>query len=243
MEAALKRSYPRNFPTHSLYWFVGGGVLIYVVAAAFLAPTSVRLLPLEVIQALFHDRFGPFILLFGAPCGIYLIGWRADDLFVWMVAPRALTLDDEGLRDGDTRVRWRDVREIVEQPAHDRVVLRHAGGRYRLRLGLWGDSEELHQEVQGQVVSRLLERVHLQVAAGQEVRFGPLTLGDAGLTHKGRLLTWEDIESIRLQDEVDHGVAARELVIVAQGRTRKFDTSKIVNAPVLLAYLSDRLAG
>lgn len=42
---------------------------------------------------------------------------------------------------------------------------------------------------------------------------------------------------------MDQGYASRELNIVAQGRTRKFDEAKVINAPVLLACLSGRLAG
>jgi hypothetical protein len=135
------------------------------------------------------------------------------------------------------------VKSIVEQHPYDRIVLRHRGGTYRLRLGLWSDAEHLRHEVTGHVVSALLDGVSRQVAAGRPVHFGPLILSNAGLTHKGRLMRWEDIDSIRLQDEEDHAVATRELVIVAQGKPRKIDEAKVVNAPVLLAYLSDRLAG
>ena len=243
MEASLKRSHTLVFPTPALYWFVAGIVMIYVVVAALLTPLSLHLLPRGAIESLLRSYFGFFILLFGIPCGIYVIGWRASDIFAWMRAPRSLELDDEGLRAADTRIAWRDVSAIVEQYNHDRVVLRHRDGTYRLRLNLWSDAEDLHHEVVGHVVSRLLERVNRQVAAGQPVHFGPLTLNDDGLTHKGRLMRWDEIESIRFQDEVDHGVGTRELVIVAQGKPRKIDEAKVVNAPVLLAYLSSRLGG
>ncbi|MFP2899763.1 hypothetical protein [Corallococcus sp. 4LFB] len=224
-------------------WFLAGLALLYVEAAALLDPLGVPLLPHRMIQDVLRSPFGFSLLLLGIPCCIYVLGWRAGDLFAWLRAPHALTVDEDGLRAGTPRIRWRDVREIVEQHAHDRLILRHAGGTLRLRLDLWSDAGALREAVLGQVVSRLLERVSLQVSAGQPVRFGPLTLGDAGLTHRGRLWRWDDIESIRLQDEVDLGFASRELIIVAQGRTRKFDEAKVINAPVLLAYLSDRLAG
>ncbi|RKH67365.1 hypothetical protein D7W81_14015 [Corallococcus aberystwythensis] len=243
LEASLKHSHHKLFPTHSLSWFLAGLALLYIEAAALLDPLGVPLLPHQMVQDVLRSPFGFSLLLLGIPCCIYVLGWRASDLFAWLRAPRTLTVDDSGLSADGTRIRWRDVREIVEQHAHDRVLLRHAGGTLRLRLDLWSDAEALHAVVLEQVVSRLLERVNLQVSAGQPVRFGPLTLGDAGLTHRGRLWRWDDIESIRLQDEVDQGFASRELIIVAQGRTRKFDEAKVINAPVLLAYLSDRLAG
>ncbi|WP_244981785.1 hypothetical protein [Corallococcus exercitus] len=224
-------------------WFLAGLALLYVEAAALLDPLGVPLLPHRMIQDVLQSPFGFHLLLLGIPCCVYVLGWRARDLFAWLWAPHVVTVDDEGLRADVTRIRWRDVREVVEQHAHDRLVLRHAGGTLRLRLDLWSDADALHEAVLSQVVPRLLERVSLQVSAGQPVRFGPLTLGDAGLTHRGRLWRWDDIESIRLQDEVDQGFASRELIIVAQGRTRKFDEAKVINAPVLLAYLSDRLAG
>ncbi|PTL83403.1 DUF6585 family protein [Vitiosangium sp. GDMCC 1.1324] len=240
MEALLKRSYTLVFPTPALYWLVAGIVMIYLVAAAILAPTSLHLLPRGVIESLLRHSFGFLILLFGIPCGVYLIGWRASDIFAWMRAPRSLELDDEGLRAANTRIAWKDVSAIIEQHQHDRVVLRHRNGLYRLRLNLWSDAEHLHRKVTTHVVSGLLDRVNRQVAAGQSVHFGPLTLNGAGLTHKGRLMRWEEIESIRLQDEEEQGVATRELVIVTQGKLRKIDEAKIVNAPVLLAYLSGR---
>ncbi|NNB85876.1 hypothetical protein HJC10_20715 [Corallococcus exiguus] len=243
MEAALKHSHHKILPTHSVYWFLAGLALLYVEAAALLDPLGVPLLPHQMVQDVLRSGFGFYLLLLGIPCCIWVLGWRARDLFAWLLAPHTLTVDDEGLRADGTRIRWRDVREIIEQHADDRVILRHAGGTLRLRLDLWSDPDVLHESVLEQVVSRLLERVNHQVSAGKPVRFGPLVLGDMGLIHRGKLWRWDDIESIRLQDEVDQGYASRELVIVAQGKARKFDEAKVINAPVLLAYLSGRLAG
>nr|WP_249346890.1 hypothetical protein [Corallococcus exiguus] len=243
LEAALKHSHHKILPTHSVYWFLAGLALLYVEAAALLDPLGVPLLPHQMVQDVLRSGFGFYLLLLGIPCCIWVLGWRARDLFAWLLAPHTLTVDDEGLRADGTRIRWRDVREIIEQHADDRVILRHAGGTLRLRLDLWSDPDVLHESVLEQVVSRLLERVNHQVSAGKPVRFGPLVLGDMGLIHRGKLWRWDDIESIRLQDEVDQGYASRELVIVAQGKARKFDEAKVINAPVLLAYLSGRLAG
>ncbi|MCY1033357.1 hypothetical protein OV207_18025 [Corallococcus sp. BB11-1] len=239
----MKRSHSLVFPTSVLYWFFAGLALSYVVLAMLLVPASVHLLPRDMVVGLLQSPMGFFILLFGLPCGIYFIGWRASDLFVWLRAPHSLSLDDEGLRVGALRIAWRNVESVLEVQNHDRVVLRHRDGSYKLRLNLWSDAEALHQDVMEHVVPELLERVREEVAAGRAVRFGPLTLEDAGLSHKGRLMRWEEIESLRFQDEFDHGVSTRQLVIVAHGKPRKIDEAKIPNAPVLLAYLSDRLAG
>ncbi|NVJ23549.1 hypothetical protein HUW62_20190 [Myxococcus sp. AM011] len=238
----LKRVHTLVFPTPAVYWLVVGFILIYVVMAAVLAPLSIHLLPLSMVHALLRSYFGFFILLLGIPCGIYVIGWRASDLFVWLRAPETLTVDSLRLTSGDTTLAWRDVGGIVRQHNHDRLVLRHAGGKYRLRLNLWSDSDELEVEVTDRVVDALLDKVRRQVAAGRSVDFGPLTLSSEGLTHKRQLIRWDDIESIRFQDGHDQGVSTRELVITVNGRFRKIDEEKIVNAPVLLAYLTDRLA-
>ncbi|RKH04018.1 hypothetical protein D7V97_25805 [Corallococcus sp. CA053C] len=239
----LKRAHTLIFPTHALFWLGMGLVFLYGVAAILLAPTSVHLLPRFVVEGLLQSVYGYFFLLLGIPCGIYVIGWRASDVFVWTRAPGTLAVDDQGLRDGTTRIAWRNVHTLVEQHQEQQVVLHHRDGTYRLRLGLWSDADDLRHTVLGNVVPRLLEGVGRQVAAGEPVRFGPLTLSDAGLTHKGQLMRWEDIESIRLQDELDQGAATRELIIVSLGKPRKIDEAKVINAPVLLAYLSDRLAG
>ncbi|MGE6757838.1 DUF6585 family protein [Corallococcus interemptor] len=243
LEAALKHTHHKILPTRALYWFLAGLALLYVEAAALLDPLGVPLLPHRWVQDVLRSGFGFSLLLAGIPYCIWILGWRANDLFAWLMAPHTLTVDDEGLRADATRIRWRDVREIVEQTSDDHVLLRHTGGALKLRLYLWSDPDVLHEAVLEQVVSRLLERVNHQVSAGKPVRFGPLVLSDAGLIHRKKLWRWGDIESIRLQDEVDQGHASRELVIVAQGRPRKFDEAKVINAPVLLAYLSGRLAG
>ncbi|MCY1075822.1 hypothetical protein [Archangium lansingense] len=233
----------RVFPTPVLYWLVAGFILIYLVVAAFLSFGSIYLLPRSFIEGLFRYRSAPFILLLGIPCGIYFIAWRASDLFAWLVAPPKLEVDEEGLRAGDTRIAWRNVSAIVTVQNHDRLVLHHRGGTYRLRLNLWSDAEALYGHVTDHVVEALLQGVQRQVEAGKVVKFGPLTLSGAGLTHKKRLMRWDDIENIRFQDEFDDGVSTRELIITAQGRPLKIDEARIVNAPVLLAYLSQRLAG
>ncbi|WP_141592526.1 DUF6585 family protein [Myxococcus sp. AB056] len=241
-ESSLKRSHTREFPTHVLYWLAAGFALIYVVAAAFLSFGKIYLLPQDFIKGILRYDSAPIVLLAGVPCGLYFIFWRASDVFAWLAAPPKLVVDEECLRAGDTRIAWRNVSAIITEQNHDRLVLRHRGGTYRLRLNLWSDADELYAHVADHVVDALIDGVHRQVNAGKAVQFGPLTLSDAGLTHKKRLMRWDDIESIRFQDEFDSGVSTRELVIAAQGKPLKIDEARIVNAPVLLAYLSQRLA-
>ena|GEM_PF-483653 len=238
----LKLSHTRVFPTAVLYWLAAGFLLIYVVAAAFLSFGSIYLLPRDFIKGLFRYHAAPIMLLAGIPCGLYFIFWRASDFFVWLRSPRTLMVDEEGLRAGNTRIAWRNVSTIISVQNDDRLVLRHRGGTYRLRLNLWSDAEALYDHVTSHVVEVLLQGVHRQVNAGKTVKFGPLALSGAGLTHKKRLMPWDDIENIRFQDEVDSGVSTRELIIVADGRQLKIDEARIDNAPVLLAYLSQRLA-
>ncbi|MCP3102413.1 hypothetical protein LZ198_26425 [Myxococcus sp. K15C18031901] len=239
----MKRTHPLIFPTAAVYWFIGGVTLIHLVVSVLLAPAGIYLMPRGFIVAFLRFHAAPVILLLGIPCGIYLLAWRASDMFAWMVSPRVLEWDVSGFQVGRTRIAWRDITEIVEQYNHDRVVLRHRSGAYKLRLNMWRDSERLHEVVLERVVPPMLRRVSAEVAAGEAPTFGPLTLSSEGLTYKRKLMRWEDIESIRLQNEHDQGVATRELIIDAGGKIRKIDESKIVNAPVLLAYLSDRLAG
>lgn len=136
LEASLKHSHHKHLPTHSVYWFLAGLALLYVEAAALLDPLGVPLLPHSVVQDVLRSGFGFSLLLLGIPCCLWGLGWRARDLFAWLLAPHTLTVEAEGLRADATWIRWRDVREIVEQRAHDRLILRHAGGTLRLRLDL-----------------------------------------------------------------------------------------------------------
>jgi hypothetical protein len=239
----LKHSYTLVFPRHTLWWLVMGLVLIYVVLAMLLTPASIHLLPREMVVGMLRSTYGFPTLLLGIPCGIYLMAWRASDFFVWWWSPRSLVVDDRGLRSGSTSLAWGQVRSIVRRHQEDQLVLRHDRGTYRLRLYLWSDPDELEALVTDSVVSELLEEVHHQVSQGEAVPFGPLTLSDAGLTYKRRLIHWDDIDSIRFQDESDTGAETRELILTVNGRRHKLDEAKVVNAPVLLAYLSARLAG
>nr|WP_253816942.1 DUF6585 family protein [Myxococcus xanthus] len=213
-----------------------------MVAAAFLSFGKIYLLPQDFIKGMFRYNSAPIVLLAGIPCGLYFIFWRAGDLFAWLAAPPKLVVDEECLRAGDTRIAWRNVSAIIAVQNHDRLILRHRGGTYRLRLNLWSDADELYAHVTDHVVDALIDGVHRQVNAGKAVQFGPLTLSGAGLTHKKRLMRWDDIESIRFQNEFEDGVSTRELIIAAQGKPLKIDEARIVNAPVLMAYLSQRLA-
>ncbi|AKQ63731.1 hypothetical protein A176_000643 [Myxococcus hansupus] len=241
-EAPLKNFHTRVFPKPTLYWLAAGGVLIYLVLAAFLSFGGIYLLPADFIKGMFRSHFGPVFMLLGVPCGLYFIFWRASDFIAWMLAPKVLEVGSEGLRAGTTRIAWRNVSAITPVKNHDRLVLKHRGGTYRLRLNLWDDADSLYEYVTDHVVEVLLTGVHRQVAAGKQVPFGPLSLSNAGLTHKKRLMRWDDIENIRFQDEFDQGVSTRELIITADGRSIKVDEARIVNAPVLLAFLSQRLA-
>ncbi|QSQ16384.1 DUF6585 family protein [Myxococcus landrumensis] len=218
-----------------------GFVLIYLSSAALLESVSIYLLPGVVIRTLLRSQFGFFLLLLGIPSGLYMLGWRGIDFFFWALSPRLLVVDAQGLRSGKASLLWKDLQSVVRNHDQDRMDFRHSHGKYRLRMHLWSDADHLEEHVTERVISTLLPRVHRQVVAGEEVPFGPLTLSEDGLALKRKLFQWEDIDSIRFQDSDDSGVASRTLFLTANGRVHKIDEEKIVNAPVLLAYLSARL--
>ncbi|AGC44606.1 hypothetical protein MYSTI_03294 [Myxococcus stipitatus DSM 14675] len=218
-----------------------GLILIYLSSAALLESLSIYLLPHAVLRALLRSQFGFFLLLLGIPSGLYMLGWRGIDFFLWALSPRLLVVDAQGLRSGKTAFSWRDLQSVVRRHDQDRMDLRHRHGKYRLRMHLWSDADHLEEHVTERVISTLLPRVHKQVVAGEEVAFGPLTLSEDGVALKRKLFQWDDIDSIRLQDSDDSGLASRTLFLTANGRLHKVDEEKIVNAPVLLAYLSARL--
>jgi len=73
------------------------------------------------------------------------------------------------------------------------------------------------------------------------VAFGALELSAEGLLHKGQLIAWSSIDTIRTQSDAEDMDVDEHLVIVANGKTRKVDRSKIDNEPVLIACLMQRL--
>ncbi|MCP3062254.1 hypothetical protein LXT21_26035 [Myxococcus sp. K38C18041901] len=231
------------FPTHTLYWLAGGIVLIYFVLAMVLTPAGIHLLPVDMVKGMVRSQTGFAFALLGIPCGLYLILWRAGDLFYWMFSPSSLELDARGIHVGKTSVLWRDMTSIVREHNNECLILAHRGSKYRLRLHLWSDSDELEAVVTQQVISMLLPVIRRQVVRGEQVGFGPLSVRAEGLVFKKKLIEWDDIESLRLQDDFEQGVSTRELHILANGRLHKIDEEKILNAPVLFSYLSDRLAG
>lgn len=220
-----------------------GLVLIYLSTAALMESLSIYLVPEAVLRALLRSQFGFFLLLLGIPSGLYMLGWRGIDFFFWALSPRLLVVDAQGLRSGKVSLLWKDLKSVVRNHDQDRMDIRHGHGKYRLRMHLWSDGDHLEAHVTERIISTLLPRVHRQVAAGEEVPFGPLTLSEDGLAYKRKLFQWDDIDSLRFQDSDDSGLASRTLFLTANGRLHKIDEEKIVNAPVLLAYLAARLEG
>ncbi|WP_454908685.1 hypothetical protein [Variovorax gossypii] len=123
------------------------------------------------------------------------------------------------------------------------LLERRDGRTLRLRLNLWEASDALLADVEAAVGATMADDVERRLHAGEAVMFGALGLQAAGLLHKGQLITWSSIDTIRTQSDEEGMEVDEHLVIVAHGKPRKIDRSKIDNEPVLMACLLQRLPG
>lgn len=232
----------RIFPRQSFYCVLGGLAAIYVFCAMLLVPAKVYILPYLVTPDFVHYKGAFFILVLALPAAAYLICWKGSDFFAWWGTPRLLTVGARGLQVGERSVAFTDVVRFRHRHNRNHLLLRTADGNtLRVRLDLWERAEVLAAEVEEAIGEVLRDGVERRVHAGETVAFGVLSLQAEGLVHKGQLIPWSSIDTIRTQSDEDGMEVDEHLVIVAGGKTRKIDRSKIDNEPVLLACLMQRL--
>jgi hypothetical protein len=232
----------RIFPRQSFYCVLGGLAAIYVFCAMMLVPAKVYILPYLVTPDFIHYKGAFFILVLAIPAAIYLICWKGSDFFAWWGTPREMTVGSRGLQVGERQLAFGEVTRFRHRHNRNHLLLTAADGRtLRLRLELWDRAPLLVAEVEEAIGDAMKSDVERRVHAGETVSFGALSLHAEGLVHKGQLLAWSSIDTIRTQSDEDGMEVDEHLVIVAGGKTRKIDRSKIDNEPVLLACLLQRL--
>lgn len=232
----------RIFPRASFHCVLAGLAAIGVFCAMVLVPDQVHLLPYLVTPDFVHFKGAFFILLLAVGAALYLVGWKGSDFFAWWVTPRLLTVGSRGLQVGERSLAFADVTRFRRRHGRNHLLFTGTDGRtLRVRLDLWERAPVLLAEVEEAIGEVMRHGIERRVHAGETVSFGALSLHAEGLVHQGQLIAWSSIDSVRTQCDED-GVAADEhLVIVALGRTRRIDRSKIDNEPVLLACLLQRL--
>lgn len=232
----------RIFPRYSFYCVLGGLAAIYVFCAMMLVPVKVYILPYLITPDFIRYRGAIVVLFLAIPSAIYLICWKGSDFFAWLRTPQQLTVGDRGLQLGERTLAFAEVTRIRHRHNRNHVLLTGGDGKtLRLRLALWDDAAGLLAEVEEAVGEVMAHDVERRLHAGETVKFGALGLQAEGLMHKGQLIAWSSIDTIRTQSDEDGMDADEHLVIVANGKTRKIDRSRIDNEPVLLACLMQRL--
>ncbi|SEJ09107.1 MULTISPECIES: hypothetical protein [unclassified Variovorax] len=232
----------RIFPRYSFYCVLGGLAAIYVFCAMMLVPVKVYILPYLITPDFIRYKGAIVVLFLAIPCAIYLICWKGSDFFAWLRTPQQLTVGDRGLQLGERTLAFAEVTRIRHRHNRNHVLLTGRDGKtLRLRLDLWDNAGDLLCEVEEAVGEVMAHDVERRLHAGETVKFGALGLQAEGLMHKGQLIAWSSIDTIRTQSDEDGMEADEHLVIVANGKTRKIDRSKIDNEPVLLACLMQRL--
>ena len=232
----------RIFPRYAFYCVLAGLAAIYVFCAMVLVPARIYILPYLITPDFVRYKGAFFVLVLAIPAAIYLIGWKGSDFFAWLRTPQVLTLGAHGLQLGATTVAFADVTRLRHRHNRNHLLLTTRDGKtLRLRLDLWDDAHALVAEVEEAVGEALRHDVERRLHAGDTVLFGALALNAEGLVHKGQLIAWSSIDTIRTQSDAEAMDVDEHLVIVANGRTRKIDRSKIENEPVLMVCLMQRL--
>ena len=232
----------RIFPRYAFYCVLGGLAAIYVFCAMMLVPAKIYILPYLITPDFVRYKGAFFVLVLAIPAAIYLICWKGSDFFAWWRTPQTLTVDAQGLQAGTKIVAFADVTRLRHRHNRNHLLLTTRNGKtQRLRLDLWDDASALVAEVEDAVSEVLRHDVERRLHEGDTVAFGALELNAEGLLHKGQLIAWSSIDTIRTQSDAEDMDVDEHLVIVANGKTRKIDRSKIDNEPVLLACLMQRL--
>ncbi|MET3498216.1 hypothetical protein [Variovorax boronicumulans] len=238
----MPSSHARIFPRHSFYCVLGGLAALYVFCAMMLVPVKVYILPYLITPDFIHHKGAIVVLFLAVPAAIYLICWQGSDFFAWLRTPKQLTLSEKALQLGDRTLAFADVTRIRHRHNRHHLLLATRDGKtLRLRLNLWDASDELLAGVEAAVGDTMAHEVERRLHAGETVKFGALGLQAEGLVHKGQLIAWSSIDTIRTQSDEEGMDVDEHLVIVAHGKSRKIDRSKIDNEPVLMACLMQRL--
>ncbi|SFP24205.1 hypothetical protein SAMN03159339_1169 [Variovorax sp. 770b2] len=238
----MSMSHARIFPRYSFYCVLGGLAALYVFLAMMLVPIKVYILPYLITPAFIHHKGAIVVLFLAVPSAIYLIFWQGSDFFAWLRTPAQMTVGAQGLRLGDRTLAFADVTRFRHRHNRNHVLLDTRDGKtLRLRLNLWDAPDALLAAIEEAVGATMARDVERRLHAGETVKFGALGLQAEGLVHKGQLIAWSSIDTIRTQSDEDGMEVDEHLVIVAQGKSRKIDRSKIDNEPVLMACLMQRL--
>lgn len=125
----------------------------------------------------------------------------------------------------------------------DKLILRHSGGKkYVIYLDFWNDGNGIYDRLAAELVRRHGSALGARLAADGRLKFGKVTALADRLEHKNRAVPYAQIASIRTQREEGAGSSMSYLMIsTATGRICKIDRSTIVNEPLLLNFLSQRL--
>jgi len=232
----------RVFPRYAFYCVLGGLAAIYVFCAMMLVPAKIYILPYLVTADFVRYKSAFFVLVLAIPAAIYLIFWKGSDFLAWWRTPKVMTVGAHGLQVGGTIVAFKDVTRLRQRHNRNHLLLTTRNGKtLRLRLDLWDDAPALLAEIEEAVGEVLRHDVERRLHAGDTVPFGALGLNAEGLVHKGQLIAWSSIDTIRTQSDEEGMDVDEQLVIVANGKARKIDRSKIDNEPVLMACLMQRL--
>ncbi|WP_260397211.1 hypothetical protein [Variovorax sp. KBW07] len=232
----------RIFPRYAFYCVLGGLAAIYLFCAMMLVPAKIYILPYLITPDIVRYKATLFVLVLAIPAAIYLICWKGSDFFAWLRAPEVLTVGAHGLQMGKNIVAFADVTRLRHRHNRNHLLLTTRNGNtLRLRLDLWDNAHALLAEVEEAVGEVLRHDVERRVHSGETVAFGALGLNAEGLVHKGQLIAWSNIDTIRTQSDEEGMDVDEHLVIVANGKTRKIDRSKIDNEPVLMVCLMQRL--
>ncbi|WP_285412264.1 hypothetical protein [Variovorax sp. efr-133-TYG-130] len=232
----------RIFPRHAFHCVLGGVAVAYALCAVMLMPARIFILPFLSDGEPVSDEGMLFLASMAVPAGLYLMVWRGGDFFAWWRTPPVLTLGAHGLQLGRRTVAFADVTRLRHRHGRDHMLITTRSGKTtRLRLGLWDHAAALRAEVEEAIGKVLRGDVERRMHAGDTVDFGALAMNAEGLVHEGQLIAWSSIDTVHTQSETDGVLVDEHLVIIANGRTRRIDRSKIENEPVLLACLMQRL--
>ncbi|PEH22931.1 hypothetical protein CBI74_00940 [Salmonella enterica] len=217
------RQYTRHLSLSELKWFaIGIGFFILSIATA---TVNYRLSGISLLV------------------GLLFIIWKFSVTVLFLFTPRRMTLTETALQAGHRVIHYDALESMRLLHQSDKLILRHRGGKkYVIYLDFWNDGNGIYDRLAAELVRRHGSALGARLAADGRLKFGKVTALADRLEHKNRAVPYAQIASIRTQREEGAGSSMSYLMIsTATGRICKIDRSTIVNEPLLLNFLSQRL--
>lgn len=135
--------------------------------------------------------------------------------------------------------RWDAIEAMWQRLPEHNDILGSASHVYRVRRkdgstvilnDLFPHIETLGERIRQEVTNCLLPLAIMSYTAGQTVAFGPLRVSDQGISNGRELLTWQQVQDIRLERNM--------IMVKKEDKVRRWPSIQVANVPNVFVFLA-----